>query len=315
MRGEEGNCIIIRIHLIPEEELKEMTALLVAGMTLLFSFQSLFCKLFSQKHNSGSPAVTSSVFSITYGAFAGIVTLILAGFRFAPSGQTLLIGLLNAVILLIYNTAMIEASRMGSYSFQMICVLFGGIVLPLLHQVLFLGGTLNLIQAVAIVLMLAAFILLNLKGLTLKGSTGKFILWCAALFLANGMYSILMNLQQRVMNGTERNEMIILTYLGMSLLYAAWQGIRNRKALAEGFRISREPLIYLLLCCVSATVAAHLMLYLLTLVDAPVLYTIDNGGVLVLSVLYSCILFREKLKPAQIVGIVLSAASIIMLSL
>ena len=292
-----------------------MTAFLVAVMTLLFSFQSLFCKLFSQKHTSGGPAMTSAVFSIAYGAFAGIVTLALAGFRFAPSPQTLLLGLLNAVVLLVYNTAMIQASRAGSYSFQMICVLFGGIVLPLLHQVLFLGGTLNWIQGTAILMMLIAFVLLNLKGLTLKGHSGKFLLWCAALFAANGLFSILMNLQQQRMNGTERNEMIVLTYLVMSLLYAVWQGIRDPKALAAGFRISREPLICLLLCCVSATAAAHLMLYLLTLVSAPVLYTIDNGGVLVLSVLYSCILFREKLSAAQIAGILLSTASIVMLSL
>ena len=292
-----------------------MTAVLVALMTLLFSFQSLFCKIFSQKHAAQGLSMTSTVFSITYGAFAGIATLVLAGFRFAPSPQTLLFGLLNAVVLLIYNTAMIEASRGGSFSFQMICVLFGGIVLPLFHQVLFLGGSLNGVQISAIVMMLAAFVLLNLKGLTLKGSTGKFLLWCAALFFANGMYGILMNLQQQAMNGTERNEMIVLTYLVMSLLYAVWQGVRNPKELAKSFCMGKEPLAYLLLCCVSATVAAHLMLFVLTLVDAPVLYTIDNGGVLVLSVFYSCILFREKLNTAQIVGIILSAASILMLSL
>ena len=297
-----------------------MTAFLVAVMTLLFSFQSLFCKLFSQKHTCENPAMTPTVFSIVYGAFVGTVTLVLAGFRFAPSSQTLLYGLFNAVILLVYNLAMIEASRGGSYSFQMICVLFGGIVLPLVHQVLFLGGTLSGMQAAAIGMMLIALILLNLKdfslkGLSLKGSSGKFLLWCAALFITNGAYGILMNMQQREMNGAERNEMIILTYLVMSLLYALWQGIRNREELLRSFRIGRQPMIFLLLCCVSATAAAHLMLYLLTQVEAPILYTIDNGGVLVLSVLYSAILFHEKLNPPQTAGILLSAASIIMLSL
>ncbi len=53
-----------------------MTALLVAVMTILFSFQSLFCKLFSEKYDSGSTAMTSTVFSIAYGAFAGVATLI-----------------------------------------------------------------------------------------------------------------------------------------------------------------------------------------------------------------------------------------------
>ena len=259
--------------------------------------------------------MTSTIFSIAYGAFAGIATLIIARLHFAPSAITLFCGLANAVTLLVYNTAMIQASRSGSYSFQMICMLFGAIVLPLLHTVLFLGGSLSAMQLIAIAMMLVSFVLMNLKGLTLKGSSGKFLFWCAALFISNGMYSIMLNLQQLEMNGAQRNEMIILSYLGMSLLYAATQLMRDRKALISGFRMKREPLMHLLLCCVCATIAVHLVLYVLTLVDATVLYTIDNGGVLVLSVLYSRILFKEKLSAAQIAGIALAAISIVMLSL
>ena len=291
-----------------------MTALLVAVMTILFSFQSLFCKMFSEKYDSGSAAMTSTVFSIAYGAFAGVATLIIAGFHFAPSPVTLACGVANAVTLLVYNTAMIQASRSGSYSFQMICMLFGAIVLPLFHTVLFLGGSLSVMQLTAIAMMLASFVLMNLKGLTLKDSSGKFLLWCAALFISNGMYSIMLNLQQLSMQGAQRNEMIILSYLGMSILYAATQIARDKKALLDGFKMKKEPLMYLLLCCICATIAVHLVLYVLTLVDATVLYTIDNGGVLVLSVLYSRILFKEKLSPAQIAGIALATVSIVMLS-
>ena len=66
-------------------------------------------------------------------------------------------------MVLVYNTAMIAASRKGSYSFQMICVLFGGIVLPLLHEVIFLGGTLTAIQALAIGMMLVSFALYSAR--------------------------------------------------------------------------------------------------------------------------------------------------------
>lgn len=292
-----------------------MTALLVAIMTTLFSFQSLFCKLFSQKHESGSAAMTSTVFNIAYGAFAGVATLALTGFQFAPSGLTLALGLANAVVLLIYNSAMIRASRGGSYSFQMLCMLFGAIVLPMLHGVLFLNGTLTALQLAAIAMMLVSFVLMNLKGLTLKGSTKSFLFWCAALFVSNGLYSILMNVQQLQMAGAERNEMIILSYVGLAILSAAMQLAKDPKALGKGLQIRGKALVYLLVCCTCATVAAHLMLYVLTLVDATVLYTIDNGGVLVLSVLYSRFLFKEKLSPAQIVAVVMATASIIMLSL
>lgn len=290
------------------------TVLLVAVMTLLFSFQSLFCKLFSAKYKSGDAAMTSTVFSIAYGAFAGVATLVLAGFRFAPSGLTLGLGLLNAVTLLVYNTAMIQASRGGSYSFQMLCMLFGAIVLPMLHEVIFLGGSLSAVQLIAIAIMLVSFVLMNLQGLSLKGSTKKFLFWCAALFISNGVYAIVMNLQQLRLAGGERNEMITLSYLGMSVMYAVVQMIRDRKSLAAGFRIGKEPLIYLLACCVCATVAAHMMLYVLSLVDATILYTIDNGGVLVLSVLYSRFLFKEKITPIKAVAVIMAIISIVMLS-
>ena len=49
--------------------------------------------------------------------------------------------------------------------------------------------------------------------------------------------------------------------------------------------------------------------------NASVLYTIDNGGALVLSMLYSCILFKEKLSLPQGIGIALSMVSIIALNL
>ena len=108
--------------------------------------------------------------------------------------------------------------------------------------------------------------------------------------------------------------MIVLTYLGMAVLCALFQGAKDAKGLARGFKMPARPLIFLLACCLCATLASHLLLYVLTLVDTTVLYTIDNGGVLALSVLYSCVLFHEKLNRYQIAGIALSLASIIMLS-
>ena len=292
-----------------------MTALLVTVMVVLYSFQSLFCKLFSQHYNSKSPALTSTVFSIAFGGIAGLATLCVAGFRFSPAPITLFCGLFNAVILLIYNTAMVQASRSGSYSFQMICMLFGSIVLQLLFGVMFQGNVLNPLQLIAIAMMLVSFVLMNLKGLSVKGSSKKFLFWCAALFFSNGIYSILMNVQQQQMNGAQRNEMIILSYLGMAVLYAAIQMVKDRRALIQGFKIPKKPLAYLLICCTCASLAVHMLVYILTLIDATILYTIDNGGVLMLSVIYSCILFKERLSKAQLAGILLAIASIIMLSL
>lgn len=289
-----------------------MTAVLVAVMVVLYSFQSLFLKLFSSSRAAGED--TSTVFSISYGAFAGIATLIVSGLHFAPSRVTLICGLINAFVLLFYNMAMIKASKGGSYSFQMIMCLFGGITVPMLYNALFMGERLGVLQFAAIGIMLISFVLMNLQGLSLKGSSRSFLPWCLVVFATNGLYSILLNTQQAAMNGDERNEMIVLTFLGMAILSALWQLIRDKSVLATGFKMSKRSLVYLLACCLSATLACHMVLYVLTLVDATVLFTIDNGGVLVLSVLYSCLLFKEKLTPVQIAGIVLATGSIVMLS-
>lgn len=289
-----------------------MTAVLVVVMVVLYSFQSLFLKLFSSSRSAGED--TSTVFSISYGAFAGIATLIVSGFHFSPSPVTWGCGLLNAFMLLFYNMAMIKASKGGSYSFQMILCLFGGITVPMLFNAVFLGERLRALQFVAIGIMLISFILMNLQGLSLKGSSRSFLPWCLVIFATNGLYSILLNTQQSAMNGAERNEMIVLTFMGMALLSALIQLIRDKSVLKTGFRMSKKSLVFLLACCLSATIACHMVLYVLTLVDATVLFTINNGGVLVLSVLYSCLLFHEKLSPMQIVGIVLATGSIVMLS-
>ena len=70
------------------------TALLVAVMVVLYSFQSLFLKLFSSSRSAGED--TSTVFSISYGAFAGIICMILRYFGTFEDGTCFGILLTNA---------------------------------------------------------------------------------------------------------------------------------------------------------------------------------------------------------------------------
>ena len=292
-----------------------MTWFLIFLVVVVFTLQSLFLKLFSASYASKDAAATSTVFSVAYGLFVGAVTLAVAGFRFAPSPVTLLLGALNAVALFGFNLSMIQASRLGSYSFQMLSSLFGGILVPMIYGAAVLGEALTAMQLAAVGLMLVSFVLMNLRGLTFRGSSPAFLMWCGILFLSNGFYGVLMNEQQYRMAGAQRNEMIMLTFFGMACLTAVIQLFRDPKLLITGFRMSKKSALFLILCCAVAALGAHMTLYILTLVDQTILYTADNGGVLVLSVILSRVLFREKLTRWQLVGIALATASIVMLSL
>ena len=279
-------------------------------LALLFSFQSLFCRYYSSSRD-GEGAVH---FSVLYAVFVGVSTLAVNRFSYAPSAITVLLGLVNAMILLTYNIAMVRCSNLGSYAFMMVCSLSGGILVPMVYDALYLGYVFSPLQLVAIALILVAFVLMNLEGFSAK-KNARYLLWCAILFVANGLYGVLMNLQQTLMNFTLRNEMIITTFLGMALMTSAFQLLVARKDFLRGFHMSRPSWLYLLLSALSATLAVNLMMVLMKSVNITLLSVMDNGGVLVLSALYAFTLFKEKPKPSALLGLLLVGAGVIMLSI
>ena len=278
-------------------------------LALLFSFQSLFCRLYASARD-GEGAVQFSVF---YAAFVGVSTLAFNRFAYAPSGITVLLGLINAMILLTYNIAMVRCSSLGSYAFMMVCSLSGGILVPMVYDALYLGYVFSPFQLAAIALILIAFVLMNLEGFTEK-KNARYLLWCAILFAANGLYGVFMNLQQTLMNFTMRNEMIVTTFLGMALMTSAFQMLVGRKEFLRGFQMSCRAALHAFLSALSATLAVNLMMILMKSVNITMLSVMDNGGVLVLSALYAFTLFKEKPKPSGMLGLLLVGVGVIMLS-
>ena len=110
---------------------------LVTLMILLFSFQSLFTRLYSACYAGPDKGSATSVFSVCYGVFVAAASFFLGGMSFSPSWQTVLLGLLNAGMLILYNTSIIEAGNRGSYFFLMVSSMFGGILVPMAVGVIF----------------------------------------------------------------------------------------------------------------------------------------------------------------------------------
>lgn len=283
---------------------------LLAFTVLLYSGQSLFLRLYNASRGDSG----EMQFTIFYGLFAGLCTLAVGGFTYAPSLATVLLGLVNAVVLVTYNISMSRAGSLGSYAFMMICVLTGGILVPMVFDVLYNKSSFTVLQLIAVVLMLIAFVIMNIDGIREKKS-GKYLIWCLILFVANGTYGILMNLQQTMMEFTQRNEMIITTFVGSGIVTAVSGLVKNPKGLISGFRMSLKSLGFMLLSAVCATVAVNLFMYCMSGINLTVLNVVDNGGVLVVSAILAFLLFKEKPETRTIVGIVLSCASIVMLCL
>lgn len=291
-----------------------MPIYLLPVIIVAFVLQSSFCKSFSDSC-PGKEAQSTPVFAAAFGLSIGLASWAIGGFPLTFSLPTVFCGVANGVALFLYNLSMIRAGQRGSYSFMMICMLFGGTISPLLHSVFFLNGSLKSAQWVGIALMCVAFVVMNLKGLNLKGSSRSYLLWCALLFVSNGAYTILNNQQQTMMQHTERSQMLLLAYGISGLIAVVYHLITRKGKMLSDYILPGRSILYLVISCATAILAANLLFYLFRFMDAPILYTIVNGGIIAGSALYAFLFFKERPSKSQLVGILLALVSIVLLSI
>ena len=290
-----------------------LTVLLITAMIAMYAAQSLFCKLYSDRY-PGEQSVSSSVFSIVIGGTIALSGFIVSGFQFSPAPLTWVFGILNAAVIIGYNFSMVGASVSGPYSVQMVCMLSGGILVPTFLS-LFFGDRLSLIQWIAVAVIIVANALVNHKENDQKVQNKAFYFYCGGLFLLNGIYGALLDIQQRQTGAEDKEEMIILTYLLSALASAVFMICKRRKKFLGDFRQTKQSAAFLLICALASTLAIHLLVYIIPLINITVLYTFDNAGVLLLSVITSCIFFREKLSKTNAVGCILMTAGLMAISL
>ena len=288
------------------------SVLLIALLIFLYSLQTLFCTMYNNQYK-GNPENASPVFCVLEGIAIAVFTWAWIGFKFEVSLITLLLGTLNAAVLFGYNSSLIKAGARGSYAFMNIAMVFGGILIPLLYTNVFLGESLKWYQYVAIGSMLLSFVLMNYKEIKLKGTPWTYYIFCGILLICNGLYSTLLKMQT-VHDVTQKNEMIILTYGLMSVIALIQLAFKEKKNTFLVFRLTKKAVLPLVLCLTSAALAINLLVLVLPMVNTAVLYTIENGGVLLLSALYSFVFFKEKPTISSVIGILIAIISITILS-
>lgn len=290
-----------------------VTAIFMALFCVLcYTGQNVFNKLYAVNY-AGPPGTATPVFAIIYGLLTGIATLIYNGFRFQVSGVTLALRAASGVMLFVFNLSLINASRSGPYAFQSIMMLFGNTLLPMLFSVLWWGDHLTGLQLVGIVVMLLSFLIFNLKGLRFAGVKKGYFIWVVLLFISNGVYGILLDSQQRLMQQTQRNEMIITTFLVSALISLIYLIVIQGKQAHKAFRMGAKNWIFALLSSICAALAINILMLALQLVPASILYTVDNGGVLILCALMGAVVLHEKLEKHMIAGLAVAVVSLVIL--
>ena len=290
------------------------SAVLIAMMILLYTLQSLLCKKYAD-HYPGAPADASPVFTMVSGVVVVAVSFAAAGFSFFAAPLTLLFALFNAVALIGYNAFIISAAQMGAYSVLMVFSIAGGILIPVLSGVVFFGDGFSLKRALAFLLIFAAVYLVSHRKGEAFSTSKWFLPVCVGLGVCNGAYGALLDAQQRLTGAAQKEEMVAFTYaLAVLASFLLLWARRGRRVVAP-FRQTGRSLFYLLVCAVIVALAIHVMVAIIPLVDIAVLYTFDNAGTFLFSVVASVIFFRERLSRANIAGCVLMCIGLVMVSI
>lgn len=286
------------------------TAFLVGAMILLYTLQSLLCKKYSD-HYPGKETAASPVFTVVSGATVVLFSLVLSGFRLSLSPATALLALFNALTLVGYNAFLIGCAQTGAYSVMMVFSIAGGIAVPCAVGVLGFDDPLSLPKLLSLLVIFAAVFLVSYRPGEALSRSKLFLPFCVGLALCNGAYGALLDIQQRLTGFDERVEMVALTYLVATVLSLVQLALRERRETPVAFRQTGRSPFYLAVCSVVVALAVHVMVYIIPLIDVTVLYTFDNAGVFLCSVIASCIFFRERLKPLNVVGCILMCAALV----
>ena len=287
---------------------------LLAVLTLLHSFQTLFCTLYTSRY-PGRGDLASPVFCVLQSVVIALFAWICSGFATEMAPLTIAFGVLNALMLFGFNTSLMKAGSLGSYAFMNMMLLFGGILVPVIYSAIFVEGeSLRLMQLLAMGLMLLAFVLMNLKEIRLKGTKPVYYLYCLILFLSNGFYGTLLKMQSEYCV-EQKDMMVVISYALMGVIALAQLGIKEGKNTFKAFRLSKKAVLPLLLSLVSSALAINVLTRVMPLADAATLFTVDNGGVLVLAAAYSFLIFKEKPNVYKILAMVLAIGSILIFSI
>lgn len=291
-------------------------ALMIALLILVYTLQSFLSRKYSESY-PGPEQMSSPVFTVVSGLVVSVVSVVATGFAFKPAPLTILLGICNAVALFLYNTCMMKASTTGPYSILMVFLIAGGIVIPTLVSVIGFGDKISIGKAISVVVILVSVYLVSQKKEAADFTDKKaFLLSCIGLALFNGIYGSLLAVQQEVTGVADKEEMIAITYFFAFLLALVPLLRKNPKQGVAAFRQTNRSCFYLL----SGAVVVALAINLLTLLVAQgrsltVLYTFDNAGVFLISVVFSCIFFKEKLSLKNLIGCITMCIALVCVTL
>ena len=274
---------------------------------------SIFKKLYTNRDSrlSGSFAYTA------VGCLVAAAVLFAWGGFGKASLFTVLLGVLFGAVTALQGVTNMAALQVGPLSYTTVIISFSTLI-SALSGVLFFKESIGLWQIIGMALMLASFALANGGENGGKRANLRWLLLCVVAFLATGAIGVMQKVHQSSAFKEELNAFLVIAF-AVSALFSGVVALllRKKEIVTEGKRNDRGGmmlLIFLMLVSgVCVAVNNKLNLYLSGVIDSVIFFPVVNGGGLVLTTLASLLIFKERLRGKQWIGILLGIASVLCL--
>lgn len=283
-------------------------------MVALYLFLSVIAttlqSVFKKKVNSVCPGKEISIsFVITF--FAFLYFLIFSD----KSGFTAEILPYAAALAVCYAIAAatgVLAIGCGSMAFTHIILAYSRII-PIFYSLIFLNEKVNSIQITGLVFLGLSLIFTYYKrDNTGSGITFKWLVYVILLFVSNGMCSVFIRMQQIRFNNKVDGIFMVTSLVMVLVILLVIAIIREGKGILDVFR---KGIGWCGVCGASNGVANYFSLLCLPLMAGSVFYPVSSAGDLVLTLLFSLIIFKERFSKNQIVGFFLGILSMVLINI
>lgn len=247
---------------------------------------------------------------VTYGVAMAVTLFSISGEHF--SWPTTVCALAYAAVVFSLQALSVKAMTMGEMSLTSLFVLYG-MIIPALAGPVFWGEPFGGGQAAGIVLMLVSLWLLNTSEKNGAALSRCWKLLTALCFLLSGMAGVIEKIHQSTPGRDDRSVFIFMACAMMFVLSMFCCFLKNHRR--------TEPKTFVPILLPGALTGVIVGFYskvnliLAGRLDSLIYFPVANGGALLLTVLVSAVVFKEKPTPRKLTGFFMGLISILLISL
>ena len=258
-----------------------MHYLMLVGSAVLSATNFSLNKIY-QKLQGISPAAGFG-FNSLLGLFTAIVFFVINGFSVDFSFYSFLMSILVNGLAMCYSIIGFRLLKSGTIALYTLFLMSGGMVVPYVFGLFFWNEPFSALKTVALILILAGVILSNTNNTKVNS---KQIVMCIAVFILNGIVSVISKLHQTEVSFDTVNAIDfvliggIFKFIFAGILYLFAPKNTEKKAEKKGYVASVAIIIA---SAITAGVSYLLQLWGAVSLPATILYPFLTGGTIVLS--------------------------------